>query len=163
MFYFGQNAHFIYQSPDARIRTSMSNQTPLAANEPLADKLSRFAKTMTGAKAMVIATLSFLTSLGIFFGLWKSDNLPRLSFAAHRSNERLVWPSNLRYIDMDSLPELTSSDLIVIAWLKGHLEDSAVAQKLYVDLKNAGYKPQLIQELAFIDEMKSKCGQFTLQ
>jgi len=141
----------------------MSNQTPLAANEPLADKLSRFAKTMTGAKAMVIATLSFLTSLGIFFGLWKSDNLPRLSFAAHRSNERLVWPSNLRYIDMDSLPELTSSDLIVIAWLKGHLEDSAVAQKLYVDLKNAGYKPQLIQELAFIDEMKSKCGQFTLQ
>jgi hypothetical protein len=174
MFYLGQNAQFIYQSPDARIRTrtSITHQTPTDRKESLADKLTRFAKTITAAKAMVIAILSFLTSLGIFFGLWKSNNLPTLTFsqmkATHNSQKLepdspdLMWPSNLRYIDLDTVTGLSSSDLIVISWVKGHLEDSAVAQRLYVDLKNAGYKPQLIRELASIDNLKFKGYQFVM-
>jgi hypothetical protein len=131
MFYLGQNAQFIYQSPDARnvskTRTRVTNQTQSASKESLADKLRQLAKTITGAKAIVIAALSFLTSLGIFFGLWKSNNLPRLAFLPPKATDNsqrpepdspgfLMWPSNLRYIDLDTLTCLYSSDLIVIYW-----------------------------------------------
>ena len=177
MFYLGQNAQFIYQSPEARnvnkTRTNITHQTTSDRKESLADKLTQFAKTIMEAKKMVIAILSFLTSLGIFFGLWKSNNLPTLTFsqtkATHNSQRSepdspglLMWPSNLRYIDLDTITGLSSSDLIVISWVKGHLEDSAVAQRLYFDLKNAGYKPQQIHELAFIDNLKFKGYQFAM-
>ena len=187
MFYLGQNAQFNYQSPNANLvnhsvqsanriktRTSISSQTRPERKDSLADKMKQLAKTITGAKAILIATFSFLTSLGIFFGLWKSNNLPTLTFLRHPdadksqkskadSPELLMWPSNLKYIDLDTVTGLSSSDMIVIAWVKGHPDDSAVAQKLYVDMKNAGYQPQAIQELAIIDKIKFKGCQFTLQ
>jgi hypothetical protein len=166
MFYLGQHVQFNYQSPGAnnvKAGTSISEQFLPDKKRSVAEKLKQFAKTIKGVRAIWIAALSFSGSLSIVFGLWKTDNLPTISFSVHRANDRLIWPSNLRYIDLDTVTGLTSSDRIVIAWVKGHLEDSAIAQRLYIDLKNAGYNPQLVQELAFADQMKFKGCQFTLQ
>ncbi len=186
-FYVGPNAQLNYQSPGANIvhndiqngdqvisRTSVSNQTQPHEKESFVDRIKRIAKTITGAKAVLIALISFLSSFGILFSLWKSNNLSRLLYWSHKaidssqiskldSHASKRWPSNLKYIDLDTLTRISPADSIFIGWIKGHQEDSIIAQKLYFDMANAGYKPQQIQELVFIDKMDFKHRQYKLE
>jgi hypothetical protein len=187
MFYLSQSVQLNYKSPGANIvknsiknadntqaKSGISSQTLPDKKESLAEKLKQLAKTIIGAKAILIALFSLLTSLGIFFSLWRNNSLTVLSYLFHKPADTSqksrpdsvtlpIWPSNLRYIDLDTVKKLSSSDLIFIAWVKGHREDSVVALRLYADMKNAGYKLQQIQELAFTDKTKFKSCQFKLE
>jgi hypothetical protein len=170
--YFGQYGQINYQSPGAN--AIISSQGKPHRKKSLAERLKKIAKTIIGGKAVLIALFSFFTSLGIAFSLWKSNSLAGLSILPHKTADSTqkskpdslispIWPSNLRYINLDTVTKLSSSDLIFIAWAKGHQEDSIIAQKLYVDMIGAGFEPQQIQELAFIDKTNFKSRQFKLE
>ncbi len=66
----------------------------------------------------------------------------------------LAHAADLRYISLDSLPKMGKGDVIFIAWLRGHTNDSLVAEKLYADLLHAGYQPQPVITLTFMDKIK---------
>jgi hypothetical protein len=144
----GANAQLIVNSPGANnissggpgnITVDSRSGNAVGESKKKANKIVQFLTDLADSLgSLKIALASLLVILGSFGA--------KLMLSRSKSLAAAALPG-FRYISPDSLPKMSKTDLIQIAWIPGHHDDFIIAEQLQADLKLHGYQTLTVQLL----------------